>query len=102
MCCAHLTFFERRLCRCVEWGDGLLGSDITAMEGRFDSPVHGCNEADELGELLHVFGSAPRRKHVVDQVIHVVPYAVVLIHECLHMPPRAVDRIHMSATTHID
>jgi hypothetical protein len=35
----------------MEWGDGYLGSDITAIEGRFDCPVHGCNDADKLGEL---------------------------------------------------
>jgi len=31
-------------------------------------------DADELGELLHVFGSAPRDKHVVGQVIDMVPH----------------------------
>jgi len=65
-------------------GDGKLCSDMTAMKGRFFCPVHGCYDAKELGELVHAFGSAPRSKHVVGQVIHLFPIAVVWIQECLH------------------
>jgi hypothetical protein len=55
------------------------------MVGRYDVPVHGCNDAGGLGELVHVVGSAPRRKHVMGQVGAVVPHPVVGIGECLHM-----------------
>jgi hypothetical protein len=48
------------------------------------------------GELVHVVGSAHHRKRVVGQVIVVVPQPVVGIEECLHMPPRAPDRVRMS------
>ena len=61
----------------VERGDGWLRSDMTAMKRRFDCPVPGCYDANELGELVHVFESAPRGKHVVGQIIHVVPNVVV-------------------------
>jgi len=69
---------------------------MTAMAGRCGAPVRGCNDADELGELVHVFGSAHRRKRVVSQVIDVVPKPVVGIEKCLYMPPRALDRVRMS------
>ena len=39
-------------------------------------------DADELGELLDVFGSAPRGKLVV---INMVPHPDVGIEECLHV-----------------
>jgi hypothetical protein len=47
---------------------------MTAMEGRSSpqisySPVYCCNDADELGELVHLVGMALRRKHVLGQVI---------------------------------
>jgi len=54
------------------------------MKGRFSCPVRGCHDATELGELVHVFGSAPHSKHVVGQVIHIFPLVVVWIQECLH------------------
>jgi hypothetical protein len=40
-------------------------------------------DADELGKLLHVVGSAPRDKHVVGQVMDVVPHPDVGIEKCL-------------------
>ena len=49
-----------------------LPSVMTAMVGRRGFPVHGCNDADELGVLIHVVGSAPRRKDAVSQVTDVV------------------------------
>ena len=52
--------------------------------------------ADELGELIHVFGVAPRRKHAVCRVVVVVPSPVVGIEKCPYMPPRALDRVLMS------
>jgi hypothetical protein len=55
------------ICGTEGWGDGELRSDMIAME-RFSVPVHGCNDADELGEPVHVVGSAPRRKHVLGKV----------------------------------
>jgi hypothetical protein len=38
----------------------------------------------------------PARKHVMGQVLDVVPQPVVGIEECFHMPPRALDRVRMS------
>jgi hypothetical protein len=73
---------------------------MTAMVGRYGVPVHGCNDAGGLGELIHVVGSASRRKHVVGQVIVVVPHPVVGIEEFFHMPPRALDRVRMSERRH--
>jgi hypothetical protein len=49
----------------VEWDDAELRSDMTAIVGRCGAPVHGCNDADELGELVHAVGPAPRHKQVV-------------------------------------
>jgi len=66
------------------------------MVWRYGVPVHGCNDAGGLGELVHVAASAPRRKHLMGQVIDVVPQPVVGIEECLHKPPRALDRVRMS------
>jgi len=61
------------------------------------APVHCCNDADGLGELVHVVGSAPRRKHVLGQVVDIlVPHPIVGIEECLQMPPRALYRVCMS------
>lgn len=61
------------------------------------APVRCCNDADVLGEMVHVVGSTFRRKHVLDQVIGVlVPHPVVEFEECLQMPPRALDRFRMS------
>jgi len=50
----------------------------------------------------HVLGLAPRHKHVVGQVIDVVPHPLVGIKKCHDMPPGAVDRIRMGASTHIN
>jgi hypothetical protein len=36
------------------------------------------------------------RKHVVAQMIDVVPHPVVRTEDCLHMPPRALDRVRTS------
>jgi len=47
--------------------------DMTAMEGRCSDAVRGCNDADELGELVHVVRSAPRRQLLVGHVIDIVP-----------------------------
>ena len=66
------------------------------MEGRCGAPVHSCNKAYEFGEVVCVVGSASRRKRVVGQVINIAPHQVVGIEECLHMPPRALDRIPLS------
>jgi hypothetical protein len=38
------------------------------MEGQYSAPAHGCNDACELGELVHVVGSAARRKRVVGRL----------------------------------
>jgi hypothetical protein len=78
------------------WGDGELRRVMTAMAERCGAQVHGCNDADELGELVRVFGSAHRREYVVWQVIDVVPKPVVGIEKCLYMLPRAHDRVRMS------
>ena len=51
---------------------------------------------NELGELVHVVGLAHRRKHVVGHVVDVVSHPVVMIEECLDIPPRALDRVSMS------
>ena len=42
-------------------------------------------DADELGELLHVVGSVPRGKHVLSQVIDVVPHSDVGVEKFLHV-----------------
>jgi hypothetical protein len=55
------------------------------MVGRYNVPVHGCKDAGGLGELVHVVGSPLNRKHVMGQMIVVVPHPVVGIEECLHM-----------------
>lgn len=39
----------------------------------------------DADELLHVFGSALPGKHVVDQVIDMVPHPDVGIEECIHV-----------------
>jgi hypothetical protein len=58
--------------------------------------LNGCNDADELSELVHVIGSALRRRHVVGQLIDVVTHPIVGTEECFHMQPRALDRVRMS------
>ena len=58
--------------RSVEMGYSDFRSNITVMEDRYGAPVHGCNDADELGVLLHVVGSALRLKDAVSQVTDVV------------------------------
>jgi hypothetical protein len=50
----------------------------------------------------HVLGLAPRHKHVVGQVNDVVPHPLVGINKRLDMPPGAIDRIRLSASTHIN
>ena len=59
-------------------------------------------DADELCELVNVVGSAPRRKRLVGQVIHLVPHPVVEIEECHDIPQRALDRVRMSPSTYIN
>lgn len=76
----------------MERGDDELRSDMIAIVGMYGSPVHGCNDADELGELVHAIESAPRRIHVLGQVIHIDPHAVVWIEECRDIPLRVLDR----------
>jgi hypothetical protein len=66
------------------------------MVERSGAPVHCCNDAENLGELVHVFGSAPGRKHVVCRVIDVVPNPVVGITKCLYMPLCFLDRDRIS------
>jgi hypothetical protein len=70
--------------------------DMTVMEGRCGLPAYGCNDANELGEMVNIVRSAPRRKHVMAQMLDVVPHPVVRIEECLNMLPRALDRVCMS------
>lgn len=77
-------------------GDGEFRSDMTSMVGRCDLPAHGCNDADELDELVNVVGSTSHRKHIMAQMIDVVPYLVVRIEECLHMQVRDLNRVRMS------
>ena len=79
----------------MEWGGGEFRRDMTSMVGRCCLPAHGCNDADELGALVNVVGSAAHRKHVTAQIIDVVPHFVVRIEECLHMPSHALDRVRM-------
>lgn len=54
------------------------------------------NVAVELCELVHIRRSASCRKDVVDKVIDVLPYPVVEIGECLHMPLNALEIVRMS------
>ena len=42
--------------RSVELGYGEFRSNITVMEDRYGARVHGCNDADELGEIVHFVG----------------------------------------------
>jgi hypothetical protein len=86
----------------VEWGESESLCDMTAMEGRCGAQVHACNDSDELCEVVHVVGSAPRRKHVVGQVIDVVHHATVGFQQCLDMTQRALDCVRMSSSTHIN
>ena len=72
------------------------------MEGRCGAPVHACNDADELCEMVRVLGSAPRRKHIMGKVIDVMPHQVVGIKKCLDMPPGALDCVRMSDSMHIN
>jgi hypothetical protein len=60
-----------------------------ALQSKVATDDCGCNDGDELGELVNVVGSAHRRKYVV-------PHSVVRIEECFPMPPRALDRVRMS------
>ena len=84
------------------WGDGDSLGDITGIEVRCDASVHACNYADELCELVHVLGLSPYDKHVVRQVIDVVPHSLVGIKKCPHKRPGALGRVRMSASTHIN
>jgi hypothetical protein len=77
-------------------GDGELHRDMTVMEGRCGLPAYGCNDADELGEKGDVVRLAPLRKHVMAQMLDVVPHPVVRIEECLNMLPHALNRVCMS------
>jgi hypothetical protein len=38
---------------------------MTAKKGMCSAPVHGLNDADAPGELVHVVGSVPCGKHVL-------------------------------------
>jgi len=85
------------------WGDGDLRSVMTAITCHrprwcgvmaFQSRV-GTMLVD-LGEMVHVVGSAPRRKRIVGQMIVVVHHPVGGIEECFHMPPRALGRVRIS------
>ena len=69
---------------------------MTEVEGRCGATVHACNDANELRELVHIVRLAPCRKHAVGPVTDLVPHPVVGIEECLHMPPRPLDRVRMS------
>ena len=84
------------------WGVGDSLGDIILIEGRCGAPVHACSDTDELSEPVRFLGSAARRKHVVGQVIDVVPHPVVRIMKSLDMPPAALGRVRMSASTHIN
>ena len=53
----------------------MLRRALTLMGGRCGAAVHGYNDADELGELIHVVESAPHHKHMVGHVIDIVPHA---------------------------
>ncbi len=54
------------------WADGGLRNDMTAMEGWCGAPVHGCNDSDDLGELVHNVGSATCREHAVSYLIDLI------------------------------
>jgi len=45
---------------------------MPAMMVRCGAPVHGCKDADELGEL-GLFGSAPHRERVLGYLIDIIP-----------------------------
>jgi uncharacterized protein (DUF2384 family) len=60
------------------------------------APAHASNDADKVCEVVHVQGLASHRKHVVGQVIDVVPYPVEEIEEFLRLPLNALERIRMS------
>lgn len=75
---------------------------MTAMEGRCVFRVYGSHGADDVGELVDVVGSAPRRKHVLDEVINLVGHRVVGTEEWVNLPPRVLDRVRMSPSTHIN
>jgi hypothetical protein len=71
------------------------------MVGRRRAPVHDCIDIHESCELVHVIGSAPRCKHIVEYVTDVVPRPVVGIEECHDMLSRALDRVRMCPSAHI-
>ena len=68
---------------------------MTRMQRRCRAPVNACNDADQVGEVVDVVGQVPRYKNVVGQVIDVVRHPVARIEECVHMPPRALDRVRL-------
>jgi len=74
------------------WSGAMASRVATWPRWRLVVPGHGYNEVDELCEIVHVVGSAPRSKHVVGKIIKVVALAVVGIEECLYMPPRVLGR----------
>jgi len=66
----------------------------------FPSIHYTSNYAVELCELFHIRGSASRHKHVLDQVIGVVPYPVVGIEEWFHMQLNVLEIVRMSEQSH--
>jgi len=45
--------------------------------------VHGCNDADEIGAVVHVVGLAPRLKHVVAMQLYGCRNALIRRHVLL-------------------
>jgi hypothetical protein len=76
------------------WGDGDSLSDITVIEGRCGTPVHASNDAYAFCELVRALGSPNRRKHVVRQVVDIVPNPPVGFNKCFDMPSGARDCVH--------
>ena len=74
---------------------------MTPMEGRC-VVRHGSHDANDVGELVDAVGSASRLKHILGKVIDLVGHRVVGIEECVNMPPRVLDRVHMSPSTNIN
>jgi len=69
----------------VEWDEDELRSNMT-VEGLCGVQVHGCSDADEPEELVHVVRLAPR------QLIVIIPHAVWFV---LFVPP-------LSRTGHVN
>lgn len=65
---------------------------MTLTLGKRGPPLHGCNGADELCELIHLVGSTYRGRYVVGLVTDVESHVVLGFDECLDMRQRALDR----------